>query len=276
MTFAEAEVVELLKGERSLKRVHFLAQRTWTCDTSEAVTGETALFFFNSLALPEPSRPRFLRSMLEFTSDSPAYRIAHSGRGRMPLRVVDGDPYATYWTEVVMPQDLPNIDGPEPEYVGFIRSAPLPLLVSKIKECTTAHGAMLRAREWRKGHDDWSWSISVWRDGRYVMEYKTLDDRKAEIAAKAPLWSCLDSDQFLAWPAAEIGTAGLDGGVELEVLAGNQLRTVRFPAPEKWNAAEFKAFEAPLRTLLEVLDSMELPKTADLRERYHAVLAKSR
>ena len=42
----------------------------------------------------------------------------------MPLRVVKGDTYATFWDDVRLPDGTATIPGPEPEY-SFIRSVEL-------------------------------------------------------------------------------------------------------------------------------------------------------
>ena len=95
--YAKAKVAEVWKGTPT-ERVEFLASRTWTCDISEAKKGETVLLF------------------LIKSNKSRSYAIAHSGRGRMPLRAVEGKSYATFWLDVRLPKDTPTIDGPEPKW----------------------------------------------------------------------------------------------------------------------------------------------------------------
>ena len=113
---AEATVLELWKGE-SAKAIKFLASPTWTCDIANAVEGERAALFLGK-------RP-FFSSMLE---------IAHSGRGRMPLRDIDGVEYATIWTaDVILPRDIPTVPGPDPEY-DFIESVELSKLKAAVLE----------------------------------------------------------------------------------------------------------------------------------------------
>ena len=112
--YAKAKVTDVWKGTPS-DRVEFLASSTWTCDTSKAKTGETALLF-----LTKGSQAR-------------AYAIAHSGRGRMPLRAVGGQSYAIFWTDLRLPKDTPTIDGPEPQW-NFIRSVETATLRVLVKE----------------------------------------------------------------------------------------------------------------------------------------------
>lgn len=115
--YAEATVVEVWKGTPA-ERVEFLAAPTWTCDISEAIEGETVLLFLTK------------------GGDSGSYAIAHSGRGRLPLRTVDGKSYATFWPDIRLPKETPTIDGPEPEW-DFIRSVEVAIvreLVQKASE----------------------------------------------------------------------------------------------------------------------------------------------
>jgi len=111
--YAKARVTEVWKGTNAAM-VEFLASPTWTCDISEARKGETVLLF---LAKSKKSR---------------SYAIAHSGRGRLPLRTVDGKSYATFWSDVILPNGTPTIDGPEPQW-NFIRSVEVAALRDIVK-----------------------------------------------------------------------------------------------------------------------------------------------
>jgi hypothetical protein len=100
--YGKAKVAEVWKGTKT-QSVEFLASPTWTCDISEAKKGETVLLFLTK------------------SDSSRSYVIAHSGRGRLPLRTVAGKSYATFWVDVRLPQRTPTIDGPDPQWT-FIRS----------------------------------------------------------------------------------------------------------------------------------------------------------
>src|SRR5262249_53707456 len=76
---ATAQVIETWKGT-PLREVRFVASPLWTCDISDAEEGERVVLF------------------LESRKGSPIPTIAHSGRGRMPLREVKGKLYATIWS----------------------------------------------------------------------------------------------------------------------------------------------------------------------------------
>jgi hypothetical protein len=108
---ATAQVIETWKGT-PLREVRYVASPLWTCDISNAERGERVVLF------------------LERRKDSPIMMIAHSGRGRMPLRRIEGTSYATIWSDdVQLPNGTVTIPGPEPRY-SFIRSIEL----SKLKE----------------------------------------------------------------------------------------------------------------------------------------------
>lgn len=115
--YAKAKVLEVWKGAPT-ERVEFLTSRTWTCDISEAKKGETVLLF------------------LTRSPNSRSYAIAHAGRGRMPLRVVEGQRYATFWPEVRLPKDIPTIHGPEAKW-DFIKSVELGTLRALVKKALT-------------------------------------------------------------------------------------------------------------------------------------------
>ncbi len=112
--YAKARVTEVWKGTNAAI-VKFLASPTWECDISEANKGEVVLLFLTK------------------GSKSRSYEIAHSGRGRLPLRTASGKSYATFWPEVILPKDVPTIDGPEPKW-NFIRSVEVDVLRELVKK----------------------------------------------------------------------------------------------------------------------------------------------
>lgn len=112
--YAKARVTEMWKGT-NVVTVEFLASPTWVCDISQAKEGETVLLFL--------TKSDKLRS----------YVIAYAGRGRLPLRTVAGKSYATFWPEVILPENIPTIDGPDPK-LDFIRSVKVTLLRNIVKK----------------------------------------------------------------------------------------------------------------------------------------------
>jgi hypothetical protein len=100
---ATARIVEVWKGKTG-HEVRYIASPTWTCDISEAKVGEPVVLF------------------LRKSKTEPFMLIAHSGRGRMPIRDMNGKRQATIWViDVELPRGVATIPGPEPEY-RFIRS----------------------------------------------------------------------------------------------------------------------------------------------------------
>jgi hypothetical protein len=120
--WAVATVTEVWKGNPDSK-ITFLASPTWTCDILEAVKGETVVLF-----LTKDKKPQ-------------SYVLGLSGRGRMPVRDVDGKRYATFWSEVYLPKGTPTIAGPEPklDFIESIEIERLRNLVSSVVEKTATN-----------------------------------------------------------------------------------------------------------------------------------------
>ena len=113
LVYASATVLETFKG--SLSGTFLLrASPGGICDDSKAIKDETALFFLNR-------------------GDDGIYSIYFAGRGRMPLREVDGKTYVSLWDEVMLPDRAPTIAGPDPRY-SFINSVELDYLEALIRK----------------------------------------------------------------------------------------------------------------------------------------------
>jgi hypothetical protein len=122
---AKVSPQKVWKGNLKSGSVYLVAEPMWTCDTSTAKPGETVLLFMRRAKGPVVER-RFWRKPPARVRLSPLFFIAHSGRGRMPLRVVGGKTYVTLWTgDVTLPSHIKTIAGSEARYADFIRSAPL-------------------------------------------------------------------------------------------------------------------------------------------------------
>lgn len=117
-TWARVAVTQNIKGTGA-GEILFLAEPTWTCDTSSATVGLEALLFLVEGAKPETSW--HFKTPDKKRLPPNAFLIAWSGRGQMPLRIVDGERFVTAWSEVAIPDDVLRIPGPEPEY-SFIQS----------------------------------------------------------------------------------------------------------------------------------------------------------
>ena len=98
---ATAEVVATWKGP-IMKAVRFVASPTRPCDMASAAKGEKLILF------------------LEQRGSSPIMSIAHVGRGRMPLREINGGQSATIdLNEVVLPTGVKTVETRESLAVRF-------------------------------------------------------------------------------------------------------------------------------------------------------------
>jgi hypothetical protein len=113
LVYATASIQRTLKGSLSDSFL-FRASAGWICDTSGAVKDETALFFLGR-------------------GDDGTFYIQHAGRGRMPLRVIDGKTYVTLWDNVVLPKEAPTVAGPDPRY-EFIKSIELTYIEGLVRK----------------------------------------------------------------------------------------------------------------------------------------------
>jgi hypothetical protein len=108
---ADVRVTKVLKGPADLRQIRYVAQGTWTCDITGGEVGERGVYFLSESKLGAAA--------------GLVYSIAHSGRGRMELRTIEGEVFATVWSgDVLLPKSIRTVDGPEPQYT-FIRSVPL-------------------------------------------------------------------------------------------------------------------------------------------------------
>ncbi len=113
LVYATASIQRTLKGTLADSFL-FRASGGWICDTSGAVKDETALFFLGR-------------------GDDGTFYIQWAGRGRMPLREIDGKTYVTLWDNVVLPKGAPMVPGPDPRY-DFIRSVELTYIEDLIRK----------------------------------------------------------------------------------------------------------------------------------------------
>jgi hypothetical protein len=171
---AQVQVTATIKG-RSPSTIYYLAQPTWICDTTGATVGEETLFFFTRYSFdPHPAsmahvKPTgdpgtytiedgvsplgafkeptgFRQQISALVGDSYFWQVSWAGRGRMPIRTLNGTKYATLWIgDVRLPNGIPTVSGPEPEY-SFIRSAPLAVIIAFVKaETRTKADAHVRS-----------------------------------------------------------------------------------------------------------------------------------
>lgn len=163
---AELAVSRTLHGP-PVERLFYLACSTWTCDISGATAGETAVLFLQDSRWMSDEDEAFRAGLAELANGAPVLQIAHSGRGRMRLREVDGRSHAELWTcDVILPDGMTTIQSPASSS-SFIRCVSTDVLERFVREQSERVLPMLRAsflpaNEGRKGA---RWSISVWNDG---------------------------------------------------------------------------------------------------------------
>ena len=144
---ARVKVLETYKG-RWLDVLSFIAQPTWTCDISDAVTGETALLLLysytnqrNTSEQPLFSPDASPEELEAGGATTPIFLLMHSGRGRMPVRKIGSQQYVTLWVDDVrVPASIPTVAGPQPN-PSYVRSVRL----SEIVELMATSMASVRA-----------------------------------------------------------------------------------------------------------------------------------
>lgn len=97
--WAFARVTESVKGS-SRTGVLYLAQPTWTCDTSTAREGEEVLLFL------DPATPANWRGEKSAGLPPESFFIAWSGRGMMPVRQVGDEKHVDIPSDVLLPDEL--------------------------------------------------------------------------------------------------------------------------------------------------------------------------
>ena len=125
-TVAEVVVLEWLKGKPRPKTLWYWAEGTWTCDVTQAIKGERGLYFLEATGVGDLVTPESMKRLSKATLGAPLYRVAWSGRGRMPFRTIAGRDYATIWEGAVEPPStVDTIPGPDPRYTEFKRGVSL-------------------------------------------------------------------------------------------------------------------------------------------------------
>ena len=163
---AQVQVSNTLKGLPH-PTIYYLAEPTWVCDITGATVAEETLLFFNEYEFdPQPASMAFVRpagkagtytiqngptpvgSFKEplgfrerinaLVGSAHFWHLSWSGRGRMPIRSVQGMQYVTLWTaDVRLPATIPTIGGPERKYSAFIQSAPLSPVLDFVRRSST-------------------------------------------------------------------------------------------------------------------------------------------
>jgi hypothetical protein len=102
--FALLETSQLIKGaikadgEGEVSRASFLAQATWMCDISTAKVGEEALLFL--VRSKEDTKDFDVGATRAALGVQDLFRIAHAGRGRMPIHAGSTDRHVAAWGDI--------------------------------------------------------------------------------------------------------------------------------------------------------------------------------
>lgn len=110
---AVARVSEVWKGTPG-ESVNFRAEPSWVCDISDAREGETVVLFLEK-------------------EKGGGWVIAHAGRGRMPVKTIEGKRHATLWTnDLRLREGTKTVDDPDSEH-DFMRCLPLDSLKNLVQ-----------------------------------------------------------------------------------------------------------------------------------------------
>jgi hypothetical protein len=85
----QAAVERVLKGDPTLKEVLYLADPTWVCDIATVNVDERSLLLLRNVREPDDALAGTLNLPTRF-HDQPIFQIHWAGRGRMPIRTIDG------------------------------------------------------------------------------------------------------------------------------------------------------------------------------------------
>lgn len=178
--FAELSVKRVVKGEAGLASVVYLARGTWTCDTTTAKLGERVLLFLSTDEQDKDVEPALRAEVATRFPGSQRARILWSGLGRMPVDVREGEEFATYDNDVIMPEGFPSVAGPEPEY-DFIRSAKVTEFAQRIRGLVESQRATwLRASVTEPTSAALAWDLDIaWDRGVRLVVHEGNGDREA-------------------------------------------------------------------------------------------------
>lgn len=177
VSIADVTVLRTLKGEEG-PRVLYPAHRTWVCDTTQAVLGETVLLFLTEERVFRDEEPELRVNVRDRLGDHPLLRVVWSGRGRMPFwRNTEGE-RVVYWGDVRMPEDLAAGPGPDAEK-SWVHSLPIEALEQRIEEMVVAQReTVLRAvahYPGGRGVSGLGWTLEVHADRTSHLSVQGLD-----------------------------------------------------------------------------------------------------
>jgi len=163
---AEVSVSRVFRGPPATQSLLYLACSTWICDTTQANPGEEALFFLRRTDVLAGAGPTFDAELATTFGAREVLSVNLAGRGRMPLRVVDGRTHVDYWEDVVPPGNVTTTEGPEPERASFVRSMDLDDVSRTLDGYRQLRDSpILTAQALRRSTEEQSWDLHVAEDG---------------------------------------------------------------------------------------------------------------
>lgn len=115
----------------------------WVCDISTAVLGERGLFFLQPYHKgPEDTAafpPRF-QEIVAARGFGQVRSITHYGRGRMPLRLIDGEEHVAVYGDVALPPNLEavTVKTSDKREIAWQRLVPLSAMLDHVRSLTPA------------------------------------------------------------------------------------------------------------------------------------------
>ncbi len=114
---ARIAVDRWIGGRRKAKSIWIWGTPTWTCDMTYARKGELCLWFLDAGDVEAWLKPASRARLRKAVGEQPIYRVAHSGRGQMPVRTRAGQTYVKTWPgELRMPRGIATIPTLDPRF----------------------------------------------------------------------------------------------------------------------------------------------------------------
>lgn len=177
---AKVEVLKTLKGNPQ-NSVFVSVTPSWACDVSDAVVGETALFFLGKNQI-RPTWERKLEQACEFKKqidseigENEFYYISHSGSGRMPIEKKNGsENISILYNRVFLPKKIKVTEKP----IGKYSTKNLANLNEVIKE-TIKHSE--KQSTWDLDDDN---LISSDEKYKQILTYRKMSDEEFDVVCK--------------------------------------------------------------------------------------------
>jgi len=234
-----AQPEQWLKGTPTAAPLVFVNQSTWTCDVTGLELGQRALIFFERASSEDELVPRICDYRERF-GEEPLHYVAHSGRGQMPLGVVDGREFARVFGDIRFPPDLPaQMDSSEsstysgPLDFGWLRHA--------VERC------VLQQREtWWTARADFGGDGAPW-------DLLVRGNRTARLVVRS-----IHGERVYEWTVDSAATRQIEDRLDALAPRGGRL-TFGAPVDGRW-AREWSVRDLDQPLELRVGGSSEVPE----------------